>query len=98
MSVENADLMRLAVEAMIKKEVASEYNFKFEVVHEYENEFIVDFPDQESFNTIFIKVNGVDPNDLVFSDFSVNVYDDHYEDFKLYNWTVKELWKALLWR
>jgi|TARA_Y100000310_G_scaffold307018_1_gene348684 hypothetical protein len=53
--------------------------------------------ENERFNDIDIKVIEVDEEELKYSTFSINTYDDTYEEFDIYSYTIKEFWRTLLW-
>jgi len=88
-----------SVKALIDIEVMSDYECDYEIECLGGNEFEVTFEEcRYHFNSITIRVDNVDSEDLECSKFSINVYEDTYEEFTAYSNTVKELWKGLLWK
>jgi len=87
-----------AIKALIDSEVMENYQCEYEIEICGEA-FEVTFPKcSYGFNDIELKVNKVDEDDLKFSDFSINIYEDVYEKFTAFDSSIKELWKGLLWR
>lgn len=93
----------LAVRSLLEHEISEQYSVKFEVEHYYDREFEVEFsgPQSKGFNGIRVRVLEIDEDDdddmLAYSKFAVNVYEDVYEEFTVYDSTIKELWKQILW-
>jgi len=86
----------VAVTALIEAELG-EYGHHHTIIDD-DGDFEVDFPAVEGFNTIYIQVVKLDEQDPEASRFKVQVHDDSYESFVYFDHTVKELWKALLWK
>ena len=87
-----------AVRALIKHEIADDYGCWFEVSRIVDSEFEVSFDKFCRFKGLTIRVIEVNEQKPEFSQFSVRVDDDYWEAFTAVDWTIKELWKALLWR
>lgn len=87
-----------AIKALIESEVMGDYQCEYEIEIESEY-FVVTFPKcSYGFNEITLRVNKIDEEQLKFSEFSINIYEDVYEKFTAFDSSVKELWKSLLWR
>lgn len=87
-----------AIKALIDSEIMSNYECAYEIECLSGNEFEITFEGcQYRFNTITLRVDDIDSEDPESSKFSINVYEDMYEEFTNYNHTIKELWKGLLW-
>ena len=88
-----------AIKALIDTEIMSDYECDYEIKSLSDNEFEITFEGNDyKFNTVTIRVDEIDLEDLEASKFAINVYEDTFEKFTYYNHTVKELWKGLLWK
>ena len=88
-----------AVRALIKHEITQDYYCEFKVSSNGEGKFEVSFDESyPSFNCLTIKVDEIDEQSPEYSKFSVLVGEDIWEEFIAFDWSIKELWKALLWR
>jgi hypothetical protein len=90
-----------AIKKMIEHEISEQYSVGAEIDFEYSDIYSVSFngPQADNFNDIYVRVVSLDDEDeLEFSDFEVNVYEDVFEKFSIYNSSVKELWKQILWQ
>ena len=86
-----------AVKALIEHEIMPDCDFIVEISDADDSKFGVSF-NRNDFNSLIIRVDKIDEENRLFSQFSVHVYEDYWEDFCCFDFTVKELWKALLWK
>lgn len=86
-----------AIQRLLGYEILQDYDCKYTIEYIGNENFLISF-DLSSFNDITIRVDNINHEDLEFSEFSINIYDDIYESFSCNDWSVKELWKGLLWK
>jgi len=87
-----------AIKALIEWVITSDYDCKFEIKLIESDEYEVSFDGTYNFNNLIIRVDELDKEDPLDSEFSINVYEDVYHEFSYCEHTVAELWKVLLWK
>lgn len=90
-----------AVKALLEHELSDHYSADEHVpIYDIDEDNVVhvQFPDSVNFYDIEIKVAKFDHEDLEYSDFKIRIYEDNFVTTCAYNFTIKELWKCLLWK
>jgi len=88
-----------AITALLDEEIINDYECKYTIESVGNSTFDIKFEqDRFEFNDLTICVEKINQEDPEFSDFAVCVYEDVFEGFCATNYTVRELWKCLLWK
>lgn len=86
-----------AISEFIEYELSDYFNCAFEFYEIDHPWFYVTFPNRQEFHDFQIKVVSIDDDEPLYSDFWIERGDTDFGVVSLFNSSIKEFWKALLW-